>query len=125
MNEKLFQSIFDKINDVLPNQWNRVVFFAGYTKGSYSMKFYVDNGNGEYIDCFSLNNINKPQLIQLFISIDKIISQERNKIDEKNRWTVLSMIVDSNGIMKTEFDYVDISEKAISYEQDWKKKYLN
>lgn len=34
------------------------------------------------------------------------------------------MIVDENGNMQTEFDYTDISENAIAYEHEWKKKYL-
>ena len=123
MNEKLFQNIFEKIQDVLPHDWKRVMFYAGYTKGSYSMKYYVDNGDG-YIDCFNLGNIKKTQLIQLFMSIDKIISCERKSLEENNKWTVLSMFVSSDGMVKTEFDYTDISENIISYENKWKQKYL-
>jgi len=124
MNEKLFQDIYEKIEEFLPNRWEKVAFYAGYTAGSYSMKYYVDNGSGEYIDCFSLPNVKKPQLIQLFMSIDKIITPVRKSFDDQNKWTVLSMIIDSNGKMKTDFDYCDISENAISYEKEWKKKYL-
>lgn len=124
MNEKLFQNIFDKIQEGLPSEWKRIAFYAGYTGGSYSMKYYVDNGKDGYIDCFSLDNIKKAQIIKLFMSIDKIISPERKKLNEKDRWTVLSMIVNSDGKMKTEFDYTDISENAISYEQEWKAKNL-
>ncbi len=124
MNEKLFQDIFDKLQGVLPNGWSRIAFYVGYTEGSYSMKFYVDNGNREYTDCFSLNNVKKAQLVQLFISIDKIISPVRKTLDDKHRWSVLGMFVDSDGKMKTKFDYVDISENAIAYEQEWKKKNL-
>jgi len=31
MNEKLFQDIFDKVQDYLPADWEKMVFFAGYT----------------------------------------------------------------------------------------------
>ena len=34
------------------------------------------------------------------------------------------MIIDSNGSFKTDFDYNDISDNSISYEKDWKKRYL-
>ena len=60
----------------------------------------------------------------LSYSIDKIISPERKKLNEKDRWTVLSMIVNSDGKMKTEFGYTDIGENAISCEQEWKAKNL-
>lgn len=124
MNEKLFQDIFDKLQSVLPSGWKKVAFYAGYTKGSYSMKYYVHNGKDGYIDCFNLDNIKKPQLIQLFMAIDKIISAERKTLDEDHKWSVLSMFINSDGKMNIEFDYVDISENAIAYEQNWKDKHL-
>ena len=58
------------------------------------------------------------------MNIDKIVSPQRKDLDEKNRWTVMTMIVDSEGNMKSEFDYTDISEIAIQYEREWEKKYL-
>ncbi|MBQ4165282.1 MAG: hypothetical protein IJD85_03065 [Oscillospiraceae bacterium] len=35
------------------------------------------------------------------------------------------MVVNSDGTFKAEFDYANISENAIAYEQNWKEKYLN
>lgn len=35
-----------------------------------------------------------------------------------------SMTVDSDGKMKTDFDYTDISNDVIEYEEHWKEKYL-
>lgn len=37
----------------------------------------------------------------------------------------MTMIVDADGNMKTEFDYSDISEDSIGYEQNWRKKYIH
>lgn len=124
MNEKVFQNVFDKIQDYLPVDWEQVIFFAGYTAGSYSMKFYFKSSGGEYIDCFSLSSVTKTMLTRLFIEIDKILTEERNILDEKNRWTVFTMKVNYKGNMKTEFDYSDHSADMISYEKEWKKKYL-
>ena len=124
MNEKLFQIIFDKLQEVVPVKWYKIVFYAGYTKGSYSMKYYVDMGNGKYIDCFSLDGISNMQLMKLFVSIDKEIAEVRTKLDELEKWNVLTMIIDSKGSFKTDFDYNDISDNSISYEKDWKKRYL-
>lgn len=124
MDERLFQKIFDELQKILPDEWNRVAFFAGYTKGSYSMKYYVDDGKTGYVDCFKLSNVNKSTVIRLFMSIDKIISSERNKLDESKKWTVLSLFIDSEGKITAKFDYTDISENAISYEKEWKEKWL-
>ena len=45
-------------------------------------------------------------------------------LDKNNKWSVMTMFVSSDGNMKTEFDYSDISENAIAYEQKWKEKYI-
>ena len=124
MNEQVFQDVFDKLQDVLPAGWKKVIFYAGYTDGSYSMKFYTDCGDGIFTDCFSFKEVGKAQLIKLFMDIDKVLGQERKELEQKSRWSVMTMIVDANGSMKTEFDYTDISENAIAYEQEWKKRYL-
>jgi hypothetical protein len=124
MNNDFFQNIFDILQPALPNDWKKMVLFVGYTSGSYTMKYYTQNDKGVYTDCFSQKRINKAQLIKLFMSIDKIVSPERKKLDEKNRWSVLTMTVANDGTMKTEFDYSDISENAIAYEQSWKAKYI-
>ena len=89
------------------------------------MKYYVKDDNDLYTDCFSQNVIGNAQLIKVFMNIDKIIKIERDKLDDKSKWSVMTMIVDANGNMKTEFDYSDISEDSIGYEQNWRKKYIH
>ena len=124
MEDKSFQKIFGVLESVLPEHWKRLVLFAGYTQGSYTMKYYVKDDNDLYTDCFSQNVIGNAQLIKVFMNIDKIIKVERDKLDDKSKWSVMTMIVDADGNMKTEFDYSDISEDFIGYEQNWKKKYI-
>ena len=124
MNSKLFQDIFDLLVDVLPENWKKLVFMAEYTEGSYSMKYYVQIGESDYLDCFKLGNIDDLQLLQLFIKLNNIISPERSSLQESEKWNVLSMTVDSDGKMKTDFDYTDISNDVITYEDEWMKKYL-
>lgn len=124
MSEKVFQEIFDKLQEVIPADWKRIVFYAGYTSGSYSMKFYIDCGDGIYVDCFSQKDINRAKLIKLFMDIDKILVPIRNSLSDDSKWSVFTMLVDEKGNMKTEFDYTDISENLIAYEQEWKKKYI-
>lgn len=121
MNENIYQNVFDTIQDFLPDNWCRIAFYAGYTEGSYIMKFYVDSGCG-YDDCFNI--CSDFELIKLFKSIDKILSAERKKLDRKNMWTVFSMFISSSGDFNTKFDYVDISENSIDYENHWKEIYL-
>lgn len=124
MNKEVFQKVFDIIQPVLPEDWKKMALFVGYTAGSYTMKYYTCDEMGVYTDCFNQKNINKAQLIKLFISIDKVVGAERKKLDEKNKWSVMTMLVSKDGNMKTDFDYSDISENTIAYEQKWKENYI-
>ena len=124
MNNEIFQNIFDIIQPVLPNGWQKMVLFVGYTAGSYTMKYYTVDETGRYTDCFDQKGISKAQLIKLFMNIDKVVGFERKKLGEKNVWSVLTLTVTHDGKMKAELDYSDISENIIAYEYDWKKKYL-
>lgn len=125
MNNDIFQKVFDILQPILPAEWKKLVLYVGYTSGSYSMKYYTCDDKGNYIDCFSQQGISKAQLIKIFMGIDKELSTERKLLEGKNRWNVMTMLVDCEGKMKTEYDYSDISENAIAYEQKWKEKYIN
>jgi len=124
MDEKIFQNIFDIISEFIPEGWDKMVFFAGYTEGSYSMKFYSKAGKGKYVDCFSFPGASKASLVKAFMKIDTILSKNRKELGENNAWTIFSMIVDKNGKMKTDFEYDDHSEDMIAYEKKWAEKYL-
>lgn len=124
MNNEIFQKVFDLIQPHLPEEWEKMVLYVGYTEGSYSMKFYTCDANGTYTDCFSQKGANKVKLVQLFMSIDKVLAPERKALEDKNKWSVMTMIVDSEGAMKSEFDYADIRENTIAYERSWKEKYI-
>ena len=114
MNEKLFQNVLEQIQEYLPADWRKMVFFAGYTEGSYSMKFYCNDHRGSYIDCFSLTGIKRTKLIKTFMDIDKILARERARLEREFRWTVFTMMVDSEGNMKTEFDYDELKMNKLS-----------
>lgn len=124
MEEKVFQTIFDKVVDFLPDGWKNMVFFAGYTSGSYTMKFYSENGNKEYIDCFNMPGVSKASLVKLFMEIDKVLSVQRKEFGTDKAWTVFTMTVDADGHMKTNYDYDDHSEDLVALEERWKAKHL-
>lgn len=123
MNIQLFQTIFDKLQEFLPSAWDEVVFYAAYTEGSYSIKYYVKNGT-EVTSCFNLPGLNRAQLVKLFIAIDKELTAARKTLSAKDTWNVMTMIISADGNMKTHFDYADISENFIAYAEEWEAKYL-
>ena len=121
MDEKIYQIIFDMIQDYLPVQWKNLLFFASYTGGSYSMKFFVRTHDNNVVDCFKLPEVSKRILMTLFIDIDKILSKQRNELEKEKRWTVFVLKVDNSGKMKAEYDYDDHSVDMIEYQ----KKLIN
>lgn len=124
MNEQLFQSIFDKIQDFLPDNWKKTVFLASYNKESYSMKFYVSFDNNSYINCFDLPTTSSTMLMKLFLSIDKDITAVRNRLPITEMWNVVTISVDSSGNFKSNLDYSNDNENFIDYEQKWRYRYL-
>lgn len=123
MNEINFQRVFDKLQEVLPSSWEEVVFYASYTSGSYSMKYYIKNG-AETIDCFNQPGVSKMQLVKVFMDIDKELAPVRKSLAPTELWNVMTMIVDGDGNMKTHFDYANISENVIEHTRSWEQQYL-
>ena len=93
MSNEIYQNIFNILQPVLPEGWKKLILFAGYTAGSYTMKYYIVDENDNYIDCFQQSGVSKAQLIKLFMNIDHIIRIKRNQLDSKNRWSVMTMII--------------------------------
>lgn len=120
----IFQDIFDKILAFLPQSWKKLAFYAAYFNGSYSMKFYVIGNDGTRRDCFHLEEIDQMQLVRLFMEIDKSLGAEREKTEGPSRWNVMTMVVCSDGTMKSDFDYTEIGENFTVYENEWKNRYL-
>lgn len=123
MNERLFQDVFDKLQEGLPKGWKKISFYASYSQGSYSMKYFVDFGEGKYTDCFGLGYSNM-YLMKLFVEINKRIEPVRMELQERERWNVMTMLVASDGNFKTEFDYSENNSDFLLYEREWKKNYL-
>lgn len=119
-----YQSIFNTLQEVLPDDWHKVVFYAQYGENSYSMKYFVDSGDGVYTECFKLKGIFKKDIIKAFAVIDSQIMPVRKELSKKDTWYVMTLIVDDKGNFKADYEYEDISEDSIGYYQRWKEKYL-
>lgn len=122
--QKVVQEVFGKVEECLPQEWEKCCFYAAFTVGTYTMKFYIKNKKGEYIDCYNLG-IDDNQLAFLFMDIDDIVRPYRDALESKQKWNVLTLIVESNGKFNVDFDYADVSENSIEYQRNWEKKYLN
>lgn len=119
----LYQEIFDTLRAFFPENWEKVICYLAYPSGSFSIKYYV-LVNGTYVDCFQ-SGASRTQLIAAFTDIHREVSSIRNRLESKQRWSVMTLIVDSKGNMQADYDYKDIDEGFIEYEKAWKIKYLS
>lgn len=124
MDTEMYQNILDSLQEVLPENWEKLVFYSNYFQGSYSMKYYVKGNDGKYVDCFSMHGVSKEDLMNLFREIDKIIMPVRTKLREKDKWSVLTLTLDKDGRFHAEYDFTDFPEGTITYERGWEKIYL-
>ena len=124
MKEVSYQSIFNILQEILPDDWHKVVFYAQYDENSYSMKYFVDSGDGNYTECFKLKDISKRDIIKAFAVIDSQIMPIRKELSKKDTWTVMTLVVDENGNFKADYEYKDISEDLVGYYNGWKNRYL-
>ena len=119
MNNKIYQMIFDEISCFLPSDWNKVVIYLEHGEESYSYAFYVKTDK-DYIKCYDLE-ISEDELFAAFSRMEQSISKERNTLAEK--WSNMTMIVDNQGNMRTDYDYTDFSQGNYQYKKIWKEKY--
>lgn len=124
MNEQAYQKIVDILQEVLPDGWKKVLFYAAYMEGGYEMKYYADMGEGEFKECFSFQQFSKPQFLKTFMDIDKEISAGFVENHAKDKWNVLTLELAPDGYFKAYFDYKDINGSFIEYQEAWKKEYL-
>lgn len=121
MNSDIYQKIFDELDKYLIKGWKKLIVYLEYGKASYSFSFY-EQIDDNYIKCYEIPEVSDEDLDKSFRKIDDIVSKERKT--EKDIWTNMTMVIDSSGKMKTDFDYTDLSAGTYQYKKNWKTKYL-
>lgn len=121
MNEMVYQNIYEELNKYLMPGWEKLVVYLEYGNASYSFSFFVKNGEA-FLKCYDIQGVSEDELAKSFKKIDNLVSKERDK--QKDVWTNMTMIVDDEGNMHTDYDYTDLSEGTYQFKKNWKKKYL-
>lgn len=123
--QKMLQSIASTLENTLPSDWSTVAFYAELSEGAFSMEYFVKQAEGKsFIKCFDLPGIEKAQLMKDFLALNKVISAERSALKADKRWGSMTLVLQSNGKFKVEYDYSDMTDKPYARKQAWKKRYL-
>ncbi len=115
-----FQVIYEKLTSIIPVDWEKLIYRADYGQDSWSMIFYVVQGNGVIKDCYSLKGVSRGELIKLFSELNAKLEASQ----DVEGWHVMTMTIARNGTFKTDFVYEDISENLAEYYKYWERKYL-
>lgn len=121
MEGNTFQRIYDMIEDLLPDEWEELFFYAMYEHDSYSMRFYVRRGD-DVRHMSNIEGIQQKVVIDRAMKIDRFLQVERNSLSDP--WRTLTMVVDNNGKFFVDLDYTDFSERYLEYIEVWEEKYL-
>ena len=122
MNNSIYQKIFDELSTYLIKGWDKLIVYLEFGEDSYSFSFY-EKVDDKYIKCFDIPSIKEKDLDDSFKKVYNIVNPERN--DSQDKWSNMTMVVESKGSMCTDFDYTDLSAGNYSYIKEWKKRYLS
>ncbi len=120
MTDANFHAIYEKLSGIITEDWEKLIYRADYGHDSWSMIFYVIQGNGVIKDCYSLKGASRVKLIKLFSELNAGLKESR----DIEGWRVMTMTVLRDGTFKTDFVYDDISGNLAEYYKDWERKYL-
>lgn len=106
------QKIFNILQQYLPNNWQEVIFFAGYYKEDCGyFKYWIKLESGKFIDCFNLIPEPKPGEIdkaqEQLMKIKCELKFIRNQLTEKNKWVCMLLRITNKGQLSKHYDYAD------------------
>lgn len=108
MKDMPYDMIFEYLQITFPTDWKNIIFYAVLSPDSYSMKYYIEQAEGKYIDCFSISSINRTILNRSFMNIYNILNTYRKSLPEKECWSSIILYIDVNGKFTAKFGYDDI-----------------
>lgn len=129
--EKIYEKIASKINEIIPEEWDKVYLFSQVNEHAAEVYFYYyPKGKTKPVYLFDITELFEYEehefdelryaLINLF---EELWQEFKNSGQEV--WTNLTFILESTGRFKVDYDYSDLSE-VDDYEQQliWEYRYL-
>ena len=56
--KKMLQGIASILEETLPEDWSKVVFYAEYAEGAFSIEYYVaGSGKDDFVKCFDQKGV--------------------------------------------------------------------
>ena len=92
--KKMLQGIASILEETLPEDWSKVVFYAEYAEGAFSIEYYVaGSGKDDFVKCFDQKGVSRASLMKNFMAINKFIEPERAALKPEKRWGSMTLIL--------------------------------
>ena len=124
-----YEIIANKLQTILPQGWNKVVFYAEVTDDSYEMFYYIfTSESDEPIQCYDLPDlyeINEDQIDEVFDELYAPLLDEKSELikDGNQPWTTITLVFSEDGSFNVDYDYAYIDD-GFDHLKSWKNKYL-
>lgn len=130
--ESLYQKIAATVNEMIPQDWAKVLTYAETREGYAAVYFYYyPTGSDTPIysldipDHFSIDQQKHAQLEDQLFEYFRELWYEF-KAQGQEQWTSVTFILDRSGKFKMDFTYEDLSQMGPSEKRKlWKEKYLD
>jgi len=131
--EEIYTKIAEQIDYMILEEWSKVYAYSEVVEDVAKAYFYYYPVNGENQPVYSQNipelfdideNEFDMDLLKLVDCFRELWQEFKN--DGQEPWTNLTLILESDGKFKFEYDYTDLSEASPRKQHIiWKYKYLN
>lgn len=125
-----FQKIYEIISPSLPKNWERIVLFVAIIHGRWELNYFVKVNEKRlllnrriYKDCSSLG-LNYSSLRDISFELQKEIVKNYDFLEEKKKWSGLTIEINSNGDFNSTFEYSRENVEKEDYFDSWKNQYL-
>lgn len=128
--EDLYQKIGEKINEIIPDKWNKVYLYAEILPDSRIVYFYFES-SAKNILIYSYNipaeygvdeGVYKKLRRELINCFEQL--HEEFKLSTPEAWTNLTMYLDCTGKFSMDYNYDEIDLEPDQQRTIWKYKVL-
>lgn len=129
--ERLFQGIANTVNDMILQDWDKVLIYAEVGEGFSQVYFYYYPTGSEKpvysLDIPSIFNIDQHKYTELKRQLYDDFKElwREFKAQGQEPWTSVTFILERSGKFKMDYTYDDLSQlDPVEKQEKWEMKYL-
>lgn len=119
-----YENLFRTIYPTLPEGWRKIVIHAAFLENSCKLKYYIQQADGAYCDCFGIN-YDQRKILEIIANLHRAIAVVRDSLNEKAKWNAITVVIEADGTFNSDFDYDAVDWNSAENIKQWADKYLN